>query len=197
MWLWWSLGTDGVPLAWNVPSWAMALLLWFGRISLEERAGGEWHGVGTDGPWVNRRGGQDLGDWVTDWLIGDSVQSGASVNLSPWWWLAGCIALTCPVGAERTHCAEETTVPPAPPAAWRNPGLCCSCQPGWSTPQGRTGVWHLVFSREGAGLESFSVQVWNSFKCFLLHVFTSLRKPSCYVIMVCVCVVSVNQNLLL
>lgn len=35
-------------------------------------------------------------------------------------------SLTCPAGAERTHCGVETTEHPAPPATTCIPGFCCS-----------------------------------------------------------------------
>lgn len=44
-------------------------------------------------------------------------------------------SLTCPAGAERTHCGVETTGHPAPLATRCNPGFCCSRQSGWSRPE--------------------------------------------------------------
>lgn len=65
------------------------------------------------------------------------------LHRAPEKWLTGLsltCSLTCPAGAERTHCGVETTGHLAPLATRCNPGFCCSRQSGRSrTGESRVG----------------------------------------------------------
>lgn len=109
---------------------------------------------------------------VTDQTI---RRTWSALHRTPETWLTDLsltCSLTCPAGAERTHCGAETTGRPAPLATRRNPGFCCSRPSGWSRP-GESGA--VGWSRRVRIQPCFREQAMLTFHSFILtYVLTCL-----------------------